>query len=199
MPWLVAHHEGSAGELRAVIGPHRRGVAAEDRCLIEHACHVGTRDAEVHGDVDALVAEVIGHGQALEPASVGQAVADEIHAPYLVDRRGQLQRHALERRAPDLLALAHRQAGFAVEAVHALVVDAGELRAQQVMDAPIAEATAHLRDLHDLALQRSGLRIGLRRMAVAVSGEPHEAACAALRQVMFLDHLADGPAFGLWG
>lgn len=63
-------HEGSTGELRAVIGPHRRGVAAEDRCLVEHACHVRARDAEIHGDVDALVAEVIGHQWSLAAGRV---------------------------------------------------------------------------------------------------------------------------------
>jgi hypothetical protein len=41
------------------------------------------------------VAEVIGHGQTLDAPAVGQAVADEVHAPDLIDRLGDLQRHAL--------------------------------------------------------------------------------------------------------
>jgi hypothetical protein len=37
------------------------------------------------------VAEVIGHGQALDAPPVGQAVADEVHAPHLVDALGDVQ------------------------------------------------------------------------------------------------------------
>jgi hypothetical protein len=51
-----------------------------------------------------------------------------------------LQRHALIDRALAPLATAHSQIGLPVEAVHALVIDAGELRAQQIEDAPIAES-----------------------------------------------------------
>jgi hypothetical protein len=35
-------------------------------------------DAEVDGDVDALLAAVVGDRQALEPPTVDQAVADEV-------------------------------------------------------------------------------------------------------------------------
>jgi len=84
--------------------------------------------------------EVIGHRQALDAPTGTQAIADEIHTPHLIDRAGQLQRHALGRRTLDLLALAHGQVGRAVQPVDLLVVHAGVLRAQQVVDASIAEA-----------------------------------------------------------
>ena len=40
----------------------------------------------VDRDIDALVAEVVGDGQALEPPTAGQRIADEIHAPHAVGR-----------------------------------------------------------------------------------------------------------------
>lgn len=39
--------------------------------------------AVVDRDVHAFVADVVGHGQALQASAVGHAVADEIHAPTL--------------------------------------------------------------------------------------------------------------------
>lgn len=88
-------HEGQAGELRAVVGTYSQRVAAEDGRAVEQACDVLARDAPVHRDVHALVAEVVGHRQELDTLAVGQAIADEVHAPYFVDVFGQLQRHSL--------------------------------------------------------------------------------------------------------
>jgi hypothetical protein len=86
-------------------------IAPEGGRLVQQPGHVLAGDAEVGGDVDALMAEVVGHRQALDAPAVGQAVADEVHAPYLIDRFGDLQRHALAGRALRLLAFAHRQLG----------------------------------------------------------------------------------------
>jgi hypothetical protein len=79
------------------------------------------------------------------------------------------------------------------------VVDARELQAQQVVNAPVAEAPAHLGDLDNPAgqLARGGIWLGW--MAVAVSGEPHKATCAAFGQVVFFDHPGDRLALDLWG
>ena len=107
----------------------------------------------VHSDVHALVAEVVGHGQALDAPPAGQAVADEVHAPHLVDRLTLVQRHAFELQALLAAALAHRQIGQLVEPVHALVVDLRACRAQQVANAPVAEAPP-LVSQHDDALAR---------------------------------------------
>ena len=137
------------------------------------------------------MAEVICHRQALEPPTIGQAVADEVHAPHLVDRPGQLQWHTLAGRPLDLLALAYGEVRCAVKSVHPLVVDARELRAQQVVDSAIAEAAPSVRDLHDLAAELLGYLIRLGWMAVAVAGEPHK--------LMLGDQPADGRALGLWG
>ena len=41
------------------------------------------------------MAEVIGHGQVLQAPAAREAVAHKIHAPDLVDRARQLQRHTL--------------------------------------------------------------------------------------------------------
>lgn len=68
---------------------------AETSHFVEQASDVLAGDAEVDTDLHALVAEVIGDGETLDSMPVGQAVAHEIHAPYLVDGAGQLQWHAL--------------------------------------------------------------------------------------------------------
>lgn len=78
--------------------------------------------------------EVIGHGQALDAPTIGQTVRNEIHAPHLIHAFRYCQWLLLTGRAPHLLALAHCQLRLAVEPIHALVVYARELRAQQVMD-----------------------------------------------------------------
>lgn len=163
-------HECPAGEPRAVVGAHGQRVAAEDGGAIEQPGDVLARDAPVHGDVHTLMAEVIGHRQALEAPTVGQAVADEVHAPHLIDAISKLQRHAFRCGTLDLLAPAHGQVGLAVQPVHALVVHAGELRAEHVVDAPVAKPSASLGDLHDLAAQVFGHLIALGWVAETVTG-----------------------------
>ena len=116
------------------------------------------------------MAEVIGHRQALDAPSIRQAIADEVHAPDFVDALGQLQRHALAGRALGLLAFAYGQLGLAVQPVHALVVHAGEFRAQHVVDAPVAKAPAGVGNLDDLAAQVLGHLLALGWVAVTVSG-----------------------------
>ena len=66
-----------------------------------------------------------------------------------------------------------------VETVQALVIDPGKLRAKQVVDAPVAKASTRMGDLFDFLVQLHGGLICLRRMAVAVAGEPHKTARAA--------------------
>ncbi|MEI2744295.1 MAG: hypothetical protein V9G22_01690 [Ottowia sp.] len=63
----------------------------------------------------------------------------------------------------------------------------------------VAKAPAHLGDLDDPIgqLARGGIQLG--RVTVAVAGEPHKATRAALGQVVFVDHLGDRLALGLWG
>jgi len=145
------------------------------------------------------VGEVIGHREVLQAPPAREAVAHEIHAPDLVDRACQLQRHPLVDGALALLAPTHGQVGLAVEAVHAFVIDAWKLRTQQVVDAPVAEAATHMGDLHDLLAQIQRGPIDLRRVAVAVAGEPHKTARAAFGQMVLADHPRYCLAPGLWG
>ncbi len=142
LAWLVedvAHalglgpgHEGSARELWPLVGSHGLRVAPEPRNLVEHAHDVLAADAVIHSDVHALVAEVIGHGQALDAPTAGQAVADEVHAPDFIDGTALVQRHPFELQALLAAALTHRQVGQSVEPVHALVVDLVARGTQQV-------------------------------------------------------------------
>ena len=76
-----------------------------------------------------------------------------------------------------------------VEAAHALVIDTGELRAQQLVDTPVAKATTRTGDLHDLLVQFHGGLISLWRVAVAVAREPHKTARTAFGQTVFADYV----------
>ena len=84
-------HEGPAGELRTVVRSHGQWVASEGGRLVEQACDVLLRDPVVHGNVHALVAEVISHREALDAPAIGQAVRYKIHTPHIVDLLRQLQ------------------------------------------------------------------------------------------------------------
>src|ERR1700712_1507211 len=68
-------HEGTARELRAVVGAHGQRVAPEDGRLVKQPRDVLARDAPVHRDTHALVAEVVGDGQALDAPPGAPAVA----------------------------------------------------------------------------------------------------------------------------
>ncbi len=75
---------------------------------------------------------------------------------------GHLQRHPLRCQPLDPLALAYGKVGFAIEPIHTLVIDARKLRAQQVMDASVAKASAGLGNLDDPACES--------RVAASTSG-----------------------------
>lgn len=113
-------HEGSAGELRPLVGSHRLRVAPEARHLVQHSHNVIAADAVIDGDVHALVAEVVGDGQALDAPPAGQAIRDEVHAPDFVNGLAFVQRHAFELQALLAPALAYRQVGQLVQPVYAV-------------------------------------------------------------------------------
>jgi hypothetical protein len=127
------------------------------------------------------------------------AMASNGSKPYLVDCPGQLQRHTLARGTLGLLALAHGQVRRAVQPVDPLVVHTGELGPQQVVDAPVAEAPSHMRDLDDLAGELLHCCVHLRWVAVAVAGEPHKTTRATLGQMLLAEQPVDRPVLGLWG
>lgn len=79
------------------------------------------------------------------------------------------------------------------------MVHTEEVRAQHVVDAPIAKGPAGMCDLDDLAADLFRHGIGLGWMAVAVTGEPHKPAGAPLAQIALLDHGRDGGPLGLRG
>jgi len=83
----------------------------------------------------------------------------------------------------------HRELCLAVQPIDPLVVHAWNLRAQQVVDAAIAEAPPHLCDFDDLDAELLRGLIDHRRVAIAVPGEPLQAARTTFGQVMLLDHL----------
>src|SRR5690606_20208005 len=88
-----------AGELRTVVGANRPGIAPETGGLVQHAHDIGAADAVIDGDVDGLVREVVGHGQALETAAAGQRVTDEV-VPLRLAARGSVRSQASGRSSP---------------------------------------------------------------------------------------------------
>ena len=84
-------------------------------------------------------------------------------------------------------------------AVDALVIHTGEVRAQHVVDAPIAEAPTCMRNLDDLVAELLRYDIGLGWIAIAVAGEPHKPAGAPFTQITLPDHDGHRRALGLRG
>lgn len=99
---------------------HGARVATDTSGLVQHAYHVSAIDAVIDHGIDALVSEVVGDGQALDPTTVGQGVADEIHAPDRVGAAGLHQRLTLGRWPPDLPAATHGEVGLSVQAIDLL-------------------------------------------------------------------------------
>lgn len=196
---LCPGNKGPAGELGAVVGPHGPWVAAKAGGLVEHPDHVGPANAVVDRDIHALVGEVIGHGQALEPSSVCPGIAHEVHAPDLIGCLGDRQRLPFKRWPLHLLAPAHGEAGLAVEPVHLLVVHVGKLRAQQVVQAAITEPAPDLGQFDDPGRQRLRGRRWLGRVTEGIAGQPRKAAGPALAQHGLVEHAADCRALALRG
>jgi len=63
------------------------------------------------------------------------------------------------------------------------------MKARQVNSGPLAEAPPHLRDLDDLGAELLRGLIDHGRVAIAVSGEPHQVARAAFGQMVLRNHL----------
>ncbi|OBQ32274.1 MAG: hypothetical protein AN487_22685 [Anabaena sp. CRKS33] len=81
-----------------------------------------------------------------------------------------MQRHALAAGPLGFPATSHHEIGFAVKPIYPLVIDAPELRTQQVMDAPVAKSASLMRDLHDPDTQGLGGCIDDGRMTIAIPG-----------------------------
>jgi hypothetical protein len=60
------------------------------------------------------------------------------------------------------------------------------------MDAPVAKASSHLRNIDDRGTKRHRLLVRRRRVTVTAAGEPHKTARSALGQIEPLDDLPDG-------
>lgn len=67
------------------------------------------------------------------------------------------------------------------------------------MDAPVAKAATHLRNIDDRRTERHCLMIRHWRVTVTAASESHKTARSALRQIELLDDLPDGFTSDLWG
>ena len=85
-----------------------------EACRLQQSGDELAADAVVGGDVDALMAEVVGHGQQFDAPAVDQAGADKVHAPRLIDRTRWRARPA---RALSHAPLAHGELGLGEGAI----------------------------------------------------------------------------------
>jgi hypothetical protein len=137
-----------------------------------------------------LTAEVVNNGQALDTTCGGQCVHHEIKTPHLVDLPSFCERHAFILDTLDFATFAHRQVVLSVQPPNALMFDCMTFAGEQIVDAPLAEATTFVRKFNDSRAQRRGLRADGGRCAIAGSGYPHKATDSALGDIELLDHLA---------
>ena len=149
------------------------------------------------GGVDSSVAAALLVRQGYDVHGVTLQVWEHEDEAIAVSKRWE--EGALRCWPAGLLALANREVGCAVQPVHALVVDTGEVRAQQVVHASVPEPSSCMGDLDDPGLERLGLLAGHRCVAVAVSAEPHKPAGVPLGHLMLADQLPDGFPLGLRG
>jgi hypothetical protein len=91
------------------------------------------------------------------------------------------------------------QVVLTVEPPHALVVDRVAFADEQVVDAPVAEASPLMGELDDACAQLDGSGVGARGLAVAGPGQPHKAAGPAFADAHSVEHLAHRRAPRLWG
>ena len=106
--------EGSACEFRTVICANCNWVASKYCSLLQKPCDILARDAKVHSNINALVAEVIGNSEAFDSSSIRQIVKHKIHAPNIIDLSCNLEWHTIVCWALNFLTAAHRQVGILV-------------------------------------------------------------------------------------
>ncbi len=98
----------------------------------QDARHVPAREGRGAHERHALAGVDIEHGQNPHRAPVGQGVVHEIHRPLLIGLRGRRQADPGYRTAmPPWPAPSERQAFFGIQPIHALVVHAPALPAQE--------------------------------------------------------------------
>src|SRR5574343_752988 len=192
-------HEGSACELRTVVGSDGLWVAPEPCGLIQDAGDVCAWHGQVHSNVDAFMREVICDGQAFDASPVGQRITDEVQAQGLIDSCGGHQRCSLTTVLLALVALAYSQTLRTIEPEHLLVVGARKLGAQHVVHAAVPKAPSLHGDGMDALTQTHRVRIGLRRMSPSIARQPHKTTSPALGYLGVLQHPGNGLALVLRG
>lgn len=143
----------AAGELRSLIGPDGRGVSTKSADRLQDVCDALAVDATTYSDLDSFLGAIVDDRQTLDRRARGERVEDEVHGPGVIGPRWDLQWPALHRHPLTLAAFANGQAGLAVKAVHALVVDHEALPFDQDVQAAVAEAAAFAGQFHQPLLQ----------------------------------------------
>ncbi len=131
----LIHH--FASELRAVVAHDAGRVAARPRHAIQSGDDTFGGQRALDLNQETLPRRVVHEGEIAEAPTVGQRIADEIHAPPLVRAGDRRLGDALERDALPW-SLADVQSGFAMHALHTLAIDAQALAAQQTVQASVA-------------------------------------------------------------
>jgi hypothetical protein len=106
--------------------------------------HPGARQRGVGHQRQAFARAFVDHGQDAEAAAIGELVRDEVERPAVIRRYRHHHRRPGPERPLAATTVTDREPLFPVEPEQFLVVDQIALPPEQNMQAPIAEATAHL-------------------------------------------------------
>ena len=120
----------TAGELRPLVSSYRRGIAPKQCNAVQNTRDLNALNPECDGNCQRLLREVVHTGQALDPATGGQRVHDEIHRPGQVGRRRAEQRQTFCCQPFTKSPAFYAQPVQMIKAVHALVINMKAFTAQ---------------------------------------------------------------------
>ncbi|MCW0355763.1 hypothetical protein NB716_004557 [Pantoea ananatis] len=139
--------ERAAGKFRALIGSYCRRIAPKQRDAVQNTRDLNAGNTESSGDRQTLLREIIHTGQALDPATVGQCVHNEIHRPCKVRRIRAKKRKPFGRQPFTASSAFYAQSIKVVDTVYPLVIDVKALPTQQLPDTPVTKTSAFKRQL----------------------------------------------------
>lgn len=134
--------ERAAGKFRALISSYRSRVAAKQRNAVQNTRDLHTRNPKGNSDRQAFLREVVHAGKALDAATGGQCVHDEIHRPGQIGRRRTEQRQTFCCQPFTTSSAFYAQATEVIKPVHALMINMKPFTAQQLPDATVAKTPA---------------------------------------------------------
>jgi hypothetical protein len=171
--------ECARNKLGTVVDANALRCSAHGNDSIHHCHHLLAGDALSHLDCQTFSGEVVDHGQRADAAVVEEWVGDEVHRPGFVNcpgcrPGGPVRGHYMAPRPPK----PHAQPFFAVQPVHALMVDPPAFTPQQYVYPEVAIAHSRRREIPN-AFAQHGLVTTDRLVAVRRSIKPQRYASSA--------------------